>query len=757
MPNLGVHDSAQKPALLMSRCLAHRLFSLSLLWVAGMVALASNLRAQTVYTWSGGASNNNWTVPENWSGGTAPSSDTNPAVVFSGSVRLAPDLNAARTVGSLTFSNSAGAFVVGSSGSYALTLGSGGITNLSSNTETLSLRLDLTASQTWTTSAGPLAITGVVHTGYNNLTISGSGNTILSASMSGGSSGNTLTKSGTGTLTLSGNNSGLGHTLNLTGGNLVLANSYALGSATWGNVIASGSALHLQNNISVTEGSFSVAGTGAGAVVNDSGTNTLSAQLNLTGATTISSTAGTLTLTEQINTGSSTLTLAGAGNLTVSGQIGGSGNLAVTGSGTTSLQTVTTNGNVTLGGSGTVNVTGQLSNAASLTVSNSGTSTLSGSVNVSGPLSVTGSGNTTFTQNVSASGAVSVTGSGDTTFGGSLGGTSVTLGGTGDTTVAGAINASGPVSIVNSNAAATVNVGGSINAGSNAVTVNSAATVNLTGGQINTSGGLTVSGTGVVNATSTLNLGGANLTVGGTVDATFSGAQINVGAITISSNGSTTFDTAINATSLVLAGGGETTLAGSGNNYIGSVTVNSGELVLDKESGYAVSNAIIVNGGTLTFADDNQTSTWTDVTLSDSATLVLNDTTQRIDTLVISGDTVIDFASGGSTLSVGNIVFADSSSSLTVLNWSSAVDTFIAFTNPGSTASQVVFDGYPGASWDNYDSTLTPGTPVPEPGDYGFMLLAAGGAFLGWRRWCNRRSASTIPVSAPPLPDRASA
>lgn len=743
----------------MSFSLLRRVCSLPHLWVTAALALASPLGAQTVYTWSGGANNDNWTVPANWAGGAAPSSDTNTAVVFSGSTRLTPDLNAARTVGSITFSSSAGAFVVGSSGSYALTVGSGGIANLSANTETLSLRINLAASQTWTTSAGTLALTGVVHTDYNNLTVSGSGNTIISGSMSGGSSGNTLTKSGSGTLTLSGNNSGLGHVLNLTGGDLVLAHSNALGSSTWGNVIASGAALHLQSNISVTEGSFSVAGngTGTGAIVNDSGANTLSAQLNLTGATTISSTAGSLTLAGPVNTGSSALTLAGAGNLVVSGQIGGSGNLAVTGSGTTSLQTVATNGHVTLGGSGTVNVTGQLSNAASLTVSNSGTSTLSGGVNVGGPLSVTGSGNTTFTQNVSATGAVSVTGSGDTTFGGSLGGTSVTLGGTGDTSVAGAINASGPVSIVNSNSAATVNVGGSINAGSNAVTVNSAATVNLTGGQINTSGGLTVSGTGTVNATSTLNLGGSNLSVGGTVDATFSGAQINVGAITISSDGSTTFDTNINATSLVLAGGGETTLTGSGNNYIGSVTVNSGELVLDKESGYAVSNAIAVNGGTLTFADDNQTSTWTDVTLSDGATLVLNDTTQRIDTLVISGDTVIDFASGGSTLSVGNIVFADSSSSLTVLNWSNAVDTFIAFTNPGSAASQVVFDGYPGASWDNYDNTITPGTPVPEPGDYGFMLLAAGGAFLGWRRWRGRRSASATAVSSPPLPDRANA
>ena len=268
-------------------------------------------RAQTTFTWSGAGANSNWTTAANW-GGTAPTSTTTTAVIFAGTTRLAPNLNGAATVGSLV--PIPRTFTLGSTGGSTLTIDSGGITTNSASAETISTALALNSSQSWTANAGTLAITGAVATGYNNLTVAGSGNTTISGAISGGSSSNTLTKSGSGTLTLSGDNSGMGQTLNLTGGNLVLTSSTALGSSTYGNVIASGSALHLQNNITVTEGSFSVAGngTGSGAIVNDSGANTLAAQLTLTGSTTVNSSAGTLNLNGYIDTGSSALTLTGA-------------------------------------------------------------------------------------------------------------------------------------------------------------------------------------------------------------------------------------------------------------------------------------------------------------------------------------------------------------------------------------------------------------------------------------------------------------
>lgn len=705
-------------------------------WVALVVMMLGRLNAQTTYTWTGAGANNNWTTAANW-GGTAPSSSTSSYVVFAGTTRLSPNLTSARTVGAVTFASTAGAFTIGSTGGYTLTIGSGGITDNSSNTETISAALALSAAQTWTVNAGTLAVTGTVSTGYNNLTITGSGNTTISGAISGGSSGNTLTKSGSGTLTLSGDNSSMGHLLSLTGGDLILTNSNALGSSTWGNVISGGS-LHLQNNITVTEGSFSIAGTGtgSGAIVNDSGANTLAATLNLTGDTTIASTAGTLTLSGTVNTNSSALTLTGAGNITVNAQVSGSGDLTTAGSGTTTFQqAIYTSGDVTLGGTGTIAVNSAIGNASSLTVSNSGTTTVSGAVSVNGALTVSGSGDTTFASTTSA-GAVSVTGSGDTTFASTLNASSVALGGTGNITVSGDINSNGAVAVTNSNSAATVALAGSINAGSNTVTIDSAATVNVTGSQINTSGGLVVSGTGTVSVSSTLNLSGSSLTVSGAVDATFTGTQINVGAITISSAGDTTFDTDINASSLTLAGAGTTTLTGDGNNYISSVTVTSGELVLDKDSGYAVSGTVTVTGGTLTLAADDQTSSWTDITLSSGATLVLNDTTQTIDTLTISGDTVIDFGTSGSTLTINNIVFTDSSSTLTILNWSSAVDSFIAYTDPGTSGtSQVVISGSSGTTtWDSSSGEIGSTTPVPEAHHYGALLLALGAAALGWHR-----------------------
>ena len=151
--------------------------------------------AQTTYTWTGGGSNNNWTVGANW-GGSAPASSTSNAVIFDGSTRLTPNLNSARTVAAVTFAANAGAFTIGGA---ALTVDAGGITSHSASIETIAAGLIINAAQSWTVNAGTLAVAGSVSTGYNNLTVGGSGNTIVSGPISGGSSGNTMTKSGAGT------------------------------------------------------------------------------------------------------------------------------------------------------------------------------------------------------------------------------------------------------------------------------------------------------------------------------------------------------------------------------------------------------------------------------------------------------------------------------------------------------------------------------------------------------------------------------
>ncbi len=146
-----------------------------------------------------------------------------------------------------------------------------------------------------------------------------------------------LVKQGTGTLTLSGANTFSGLTT-INAGALNLQNSSALGGSTYGNIVASGAALQLQNNISVTEGSFTVSGSGigsTGAIRNISGNNTLNAALNLNASSTLGSDAGTLTVTGDVNLGSSqTLTATGAGNLNLAGALNGSSGVTVAGTGT---------------------------------------------------------------------------------------------------------------------------------------------------------------------------------------------------------------------------------------------------------------------------------------------------------------------------------------------------------------------------------------------------------------------------------------
>lgn len=190
---------------------------------------------------------------------------------------------------------------------------------------------------------GSLAGAGTVNFRTGTLTVGDSTSTTFSGVLQNVSG--FLVKQGTGSLTLSGNSTYSG-TTTINAGVLVAASNTALGSSTWGNTIASGAALHLQDNISLTEGSFNVTGTGVGgtgAIRNLSGNNTLNATLALGDTTRFVSDAGTLTTTGQINLGANLLTVAGAGNTTLAGPIISSGGITQDGSGTLTLSGTSAN------------------------------------------------------------------------------------------------------------------------------------------------------------------------------------------------------------------------------------------------------------------------------------------------------------------------------------------------------------------------------------------------------------------------------
>lgn len=161
-------------------------------WLVLGVLLLSPLNAQT---WKGSGAGS-WSVGTNWVGDTAPASDGSANVSFVlDSTVIASTINAAwsadGSINSLNFSQPSGTATtisLLSDSTTPLSVGAGGITStlVAGRTINLSTVTKLTASQTWNTGAGALAVGG-----------GNAGTTV--GSLSGESSVN-VTKTGTGVL-----------------------------------------------------------------------------------------------------------------------------------------------------------------------------------------------------------------------------------------------------------------------------------------------------------------------------------------------------------------------------------------------------------------------------------------------------------------------------------------------------------------------------------------------------------------------------
>src|SRR6266542_4408831 len=118
-------------------------------------------------TWDGGGTNDNWTTVTNWIGDAAPLNNGTANIVFADTNRLTPNVDAAWSINSLTFTNGAGGFVLSGS---PLTIGAGGITNRSAFTQTISNALVMSAAQVWLTTNFGMFIRGPVTNSGHNLT-----------------------------------------------------------------------------------------------------------------------------------------------------------------------------------------------------------------------------------------------------------------------------------------------------------------------------------------------------------------------------------------------------------------------------------------------------------------------------------------------------------------------------------------------------------------------------------------------------------
>lgn len=281
---------------------------------AANAAISAALIPASAYAWNGSGGNNNWTTGANWIGGTAPALSGN-SVIFAGSTRTSPNLDADFSVSGLTFSNNAASFNIGTSAN-TLTL-AGDLVNNSANPQTLSVPLNLSLASAITTTT--------------NLTLSG----VLSG-------GATVTKNGSGVLTLSGANSSFTGNATVSGGAVKLSNANALPNSTV--TVNANSGLTFGSGI----GSFNVGALGGNvngsASLVDASSTAVALSVGANGANTTFS--GVLS-------GSGSLTKVGAGTMNLNGTNTYSGGTTVSG-GILSAQEAVPAGAITPFGTGSI-------------------------------------------------------------------------------------------------------------------------------------------------------------------------------------------------------------------------------------------------------------------------------------------------------------------------------------------------------------------------------------------------------------------
>ena len=293
--------------------------------------------------WAGGS--DNWSTASNWNstvdGGVAaagaPDYQTN--VTFSTTTPSATNLTSNLVdvdfdINSLTFNAAAGGVTIG--GTKMLTIeatdangnaaGNGITSSNSSGTNTISAKVGLAASQTWTVAGGgTLAVSGAI-------------------SDFGGVYG--LTKSGLGDLNLSGTNTYTGAT-NITAGILRLDSATALGGTSGVN-ITSGASLFVRSSSPTVTGTLTLNGTGAtgsGALVTSTtGTTNWNGSVTLGSNSLILTGGGTaLNIGGDISLSTFTLSSNAAAATAFSGSISGTGGLTKTGNGVLTLSGNTAN------------------------------------------------------------------------------------------------------------------------------------------------------------------------------------------------------------------------------------------------------------------------------------------------------------------------------------------------------------------------------------------------------------------------------
>ncbi len=584
-------------------------------------------RAQTTIFWNNSGST--FLTPTNWVGGVAPTNSltANIAAFTNATVVSNPMLTASRSVNGLLFGAGTAAWnfsAAAPGGDDALTIGTGGIVNNSTNTQTFSnadLRIQLGANTTFSGAAGALLIAATVdrvELGGFNLTLNGAVGGTIAADIRGTGS---LIKTGAGTWTLSDVSTYTGTTSvgtagGASAGTLVLGVNNALpGTAV--NVFAGTLDVNTRTD---TIGSLSLGGgatgttaqvlIGNGGVLTPTSTITYSASNNPNGALISGTGTGSLALTatRTFDVGDSS---AATNDLTISAIITGAFGLTKTGTGALALSGVNTYTGTNTISAGTVRVGANANLGTGAVVLNGGTLATTNTMTLTagrtlsfgaggGTLDV--SSGTTFTYDgvIAGTGTLSKEGAG-----------TLQTGGTAANTWTGplAVNA-GTFEITKQGF-----IGAIDNAA--AVTVSNGATLRFNGNATYTQETIgSLSGSGTV-----INSGGAavNFVISGASNTTFSGVitdtannlnLIKTGTSTITLSGSNSYDgtTAIsngviiaaNNTALGTTANGTTVVSGASLGLQGGITVSNESLSI-AGTGVGANGALRNLSGTNTY------------------------------------------------------------------------------------------------------------------------------------------------------------
>ena len=556
------------------------------------------------YYVSGGT--NGWT---NGSGNLSTIGITNNStLVFAGgpSGTVTNNSNGSNTITSLTGINYSNSFTGSSTlTGLGVTLGSGGITNNSTNTQTVALPITLGTSQTFNAASNNLIISGnITNTGGYDLTITGAYNTTLAGNII-----DALIKTGSGTLTVSGTDNSttnliLGGTEVVTG---VITNTSYIGVGDPGTnvtfIISGGGLVNVTNQgmqIGNNDSNYpsSPASSGNAVIVTGSGSS-----LSVTGGLEVGNDSNTVNNSVLANS-NATLT---ADTITVGTYPGASSNsVTVTGSGSTLNSGAVTIGQDANGNNSLLVSSGAVMNSGYTVIggynlttfgsSSNNSATLNGATwNLSNGLTV-GDGSSGNSLTVSGGGTLSLTGTNGLFIG---------------------ENSSGSVSPGSNNTVLLTGAGSLLTNSGNI-------TIGVTGG-----GTLTVASGATLN-TPSISLASSNNAVGtlniGTLGGSDTGVTLNTTTIYFGTNGGTSTVNFNQADTEILSA----TLSGAGSfNQLGSGTTI---LTSTNNADNFTGTTLITNSGTLQVGNGsvNGSLGTGSVTIASGSSLVLDPGTSSI-------------------------------------------------------------------------------------------------------------------------------